>query len=78
MSKWHLINKEGDQIEVDSSEMNEEKYAGYSVDHSWYKAHGYVEAKEVFRRIEEKYKNITPEKARELLRTGAYKRKPSD
>ena len=30
------------------------------------------------RRIEEKYKNITPEQARELLRTGAYKRKPSD
>jgi len=78
MSKWHLINEEGDQIEVDSSEMDDEKYAGYSVDLGWYKAHGYVEAKEVFRRIEEKYKNITPEKARELLRTGAYKRMPSD
>lgn len=46
------------------------------IDHAL--AHGYVEAKEVFRRIEEKYKNITPEQARELLRTGAYKRKPSD
>ena len=79
MSKWHLINKEGDQIEVDSSEMNEEKYTGYSVDHGWYKVHGYVEAKEIFRRIEEKYKNLTPEQARELLRTGAYKKpKPTD
>ena len=73
-----MINEEGDQIEVDSSEMDDEKYTGYSVDLGWYKAHGYVEAKEVFRRIEEKYKNITPEQARELLRTGAYKRKPSD
>ena len=78
MSRWHLINEEGDQIEVDSSEMNDEKYSGYSVDLGWYKAHGYVEAKEVFRRIKEKYKNITPEQAWELLRTGAYKRKPSD
>ena len=26
MNKWHLINGEGDQIEVDSSEMNDEKY----------------------------------------------------
>ena len=78
MSKWHLINKEGDQIEVDSSEMNDEKYAGYRIDHGWYKAHGYVEAKEFFRSLEEKYKTITPEQARELLRTGAYKRKPSD
>ena len=32
MSKWHLINEEGNQIEVDSSEMDDEKYAGYSVD----------------------------------------------
>ena len=39
MSKWHLINKEGNQIEVDSSEMNDEKYAGYRFDHGWYKAH---------------------------------------
>ena len=58
--------------------MNDEKYAGYRFDHGWYKAHGYVELKEVIRRIEEKYKNITPEQARELLRTGVYKRKPSD
>jgi hypothetical protein len=28
MNKWHLINEEGDQVEVDSSEMNDEKYAG--------------------------------------------------
>ena len=41
-------------------------------------AHGYVEVNELDRRIEEKYKNITPEQAWELLRTGAYKRKPSD
>ena len=44
----------------------------------WYKAHGYVEVNELDRRIREKYKNITPEQARELLRTGAYKRKTSD
>ena len=43
MSKWHLINEEGNQIEVDSSEMNDEKYAGYRFDHGWYKAHGYVD-----------------------------------
>jgi len=72
MSKWHLINEEGDQVEVDSSEMNDEKYAGYRFDHN------FVEVNEVDRRIKEKYKNITPEQARELLRSGAYKRKPSD
>lgn len=77
MSKLHLINEERDQVEVDSSEMNDEKYAGYRFDHGWYKAHGYVEVNELDRRIREKYKNITPEQARELLRTGAYKRKPS-
>ncbi len=72
MSKWHLINEEGDQVEVDSSEMNDEKYAGYRFDNN------FVEVNEVDRRIKEKYKNITPEQARELLRSGAYKRKPSD
>ena len=73
-----MINEEGDQVEVDSSEMNDEKYAGYRFDHGWYKAHGYVEVNELDRRIREKYKNITPEQARKLLRTGAYKRKTSD
>lgn len=79
MSRWHLINEEGDQIEVDSSEMSDEKYAGYRIDYNWYNARGhFVEVNEVDRRIKEKYKNITPEQARELLRTGAYKRKLSD
>ena len=67
-----MINEEGDQVEVDSSEMNDEKYAGYRFDNN------FVEVNEVDRRIKEKYKNITPEQARELLRSGAYKRKPSD
>ena len=58
--------------------MNDEKYAGYRFDHVWYKAHNFFEVNEVDRRIKEKYKNITPEQARELLRSGAYKRKPSD
>ena len=61
MHIFHLIDSEGNQIAVESNEANSEKYAGYNVDIEWYNAHGYVEASELFRSLEEKYKYLTPE-----------------
>jgi len=53
----HLIDREGNKIEVKSGECPPQ---GCSVDIEWYKANGYVTAEEFFTKMRNKYSYKTP------------------
>lgn len=53
----HLIDREGNKIEVKSGERPPQEC---SVDLEWYKANGYVTAEEFFAKMRNKYNYKTP------------------
>jgi hypothetical protein len=55
--KVHLINKQGDRIEIDSCdfplcEKENHKYASYDIDIDWYLSNGYMTLEDMRKSIE--------------------------